>query len=41
VAYQAGVRIGTIAFATAGKAKKLALRPDRAKLKATRKEWSK
>ncbi len=40
VAYQGGVKIGSIAFTTAGKAKKLVLRPDRSRLKATRDDLS-
>ena len=40
VAYEGGSEIGTITFTTAGKAHKLLLRPDRAKLKATRDDLS-
>jgi len=40
VAYRDGSEIGTIAFVTAGKAHKLVLQPDRAKLKPTRDDLS-
>jgi beta-galactosidase len=40
VAHQDGVKIGSIAFTTAGKANRLILRPDRTKLKNTRDDLS-
>ena len=40
VAYQGGSEIGSIVFATVGKAKKLVLRPDRTKLRASRDDLS-
>ena len=40
VAYQDGVKIGSITFTTAGKANRLVLRPDRTRLKNTREDLS-